>query len=147
MSRSKVQSYTGDTILINCNMSQVFRLVVILIFLVGYTSAWDNEYDRPLHRECPSGQVLYMLISQHNSRKEDRVWTFYCKSHNQLSGGQVCEWKNNVNSLDAVMDFNCPSGYVITGASSWHDSRKEDRVWNYKCCKPCDIRDFEFLKV
>lgn len=34
--------------------------------------------------------------------------------------------------------FRCPVNYVLAGVSSYHDNGREDRLWNFECCKAAD---------
>lgn len=40
---------------------------------------WNNQYDGPLHVVCPLGQGLYAMKSKHSNKKEDRLYSWYCK--------------------------------------------------------------------
>ena len=40
---------------------------------------WNNQYDGPLHVVCPPGEGLYAMKSKHSNKKEDRLYSWYCK--------------------------------------------------------------------
>ena len=40
---------------------------------------WNNQYDGPLHVVCPPGEGLYSMKSKHSNKKEDRLYSWYCK--------------------------------------------------------------------
>lgn len=40
---------------------------------------WDNKFDGPLHVVCPPGQGMYAVKSKHDSKKKDRIYSWYCK--------------------------------------------------------------------
>ena len=40
---------------------------------------WNNKFDGPLHVFCPPGQGLYGVKSVHSNKKEDRLYSWYCK--------------------------------------------------------------------
>jgi len=46
--------------------------------------------------------------------------------------------------MDRPVDFNCPTGFVITGTNSYHANKQEDRRFKYRCSKveeSCTISD------
>lgn len=55
-----------------------------------------------------------------------------------MSGVRVsvgsCSLTGNVNSWDAVMNYQCPNGQVMGGMYSVHDNGREDRQFRFYCC-------------
>jgi len=81
--------------------------------------------------ECPQGEGIYKIRSNHDNHREDRIWEFTCK---KMSMTRNCHWSGNANGWDSVMNFKCPNNGVITGALSVHHNHHEDRIWRYRCC-------------
>uniref|UniRef100_A0A6I8T2I0 Hemagglutinin/amebocyte aggregation factor n=1 Tax=Xenopus tropicalis TaxID=8364 RepID=A0A6I8T2I0_XENTR len=94
---------------------------------------WINDYDKPLSFQCPKQQSISFIISKHSNRREDRVWSFACQ--NSLYLPLSCNWTNYVNDFDQELNFTCPTGSVLSGMESYHDNKKEDRRWKFRCCQ------------
>lgn len=47
--------------------------IAVILFL-----AFQNDYDEPVHFECPNNGYLTGIHSIHNNHDEDRVWKFRC---------------------------------------------------------------------
>ncbi|KAE8590273.1 hypothetical protein XENTR_v10018002 [Xenopus tropicalis] len=77
---------------------------------------WVNNYDEPLHFECPNHQSISLIISNHDNKREDRVWDFSCKA--TFSEQRFCYWTGYVNDFDQEFTFTCASGSVLTGMDS-----------------------------
>lgn len=43
----------------------------------GWTS-WQNEWDGSFNTQCPAGEVLNGIFSEHNNEREDRRWQYRC---------------------------------------------------------------------
>ena len=41
-----------------------------------------------------------------------------------------------VNDFDAPVLYTCPNGGYLNGVSSFHDNKKEDRRYKFRCCTP-----------
>ncbi|XP_056128942.1 uncharacterized protein LOC130106735 [Lampris incognitus] len=106
-------------------------LILVLLTAVHSGEGWNNDWDRPLHFVCRSGQVLSRIASYHNNQKEDRRWSLSCKS---LPNTQKCYWSNFVNGFDKNVDFSCRQNYVVAGVYSYHSNSHEDRRWRFYCC-------------
>ncbi|XP_058613972.1 hemagglutinin/amebocyte aggregation factor-like [Onychostoma macrolepis] len=108
-------------------------LLLILTGLLARGQGWKNSYDGVLNFQCPAGQSISSITSEHNNRYEDRVWDFGC----QVTSGQTaeCSWSSYVNDFDQVLFFECPAQQVIAGTSSYHSNIHEDRRWKFYCCK------------
>ena len=112
-----------------------FFASTILVFSVLVSPVvlrWVNEYDKDLKFECPRGEHLSRLESQHSNKREDRVWNFECRNGFVTAN---CIWTGNQNSFDRALNFKCKDNGLIVGLSSWHHNAREDRVWQFKCCK------------
>ena len=94
---------------------------------------WQNGWDRSLKVECPSGRAFYRVKSQHSNGREDRQWEWLCGS--VLGTVGKCVWSGYVNDWDAPLMYMCPTNYLLTGVSSYHDNRREDRRWKFRCCR------------
>ncbi|XP_073706336.1 hemagglutinin/amebocyte aggregation factor-like [Garra rufa] len=101
----------------------------------GQELRWENAYDEPLDFKCPSGQSISYIKSQHHNHHEDRMWEFGCKD--TFDSGSDCFLSPNVNDFDQKFTFECPPHHIITGMSSYHNNKREDRRdrrWKYKYC-------------
>lgn len=78
-------------------------------------------------------------------RYHDKAMT-YCNGTNWVSPStgaakhSECKWAKNpwdgwVNDYDKQFHFQCPEGKFIVGLLSRHNSKKEDRKFNFLCCK------------
>uniref|UniRef100_A0A8C2EU29 Hemagglutinin/amebocyte aggregation factor-like n=1 Tax=Cyprinus carpio TaxID=7962 RepID=A0A8C2EU29_CYPCA len=106
-------------------------LFLLLIGLVGRAQGWRNSYDGVLNFQCPAGQSISSITSEHNNNYEDRVWDFGC----QATKSESCFWTSYVNDFDQVILFECPTQHVIAGMSSYHSNSYEDRRWKFLCCR------------
>lgn len=95
----------------------------------------QNGFDRPHFFACSSGQSLYRIKSTHSNKKEDRTWEWICRPNAALAGHSRCKWSNYVNNFDGTLRYSCPENYpIIAGTRSYHDNRREDRRFKYRCC-------------
>ncbi|TRY67197.1 hypothetical protein TCAL_13161 [Tigriopus californicus] len=110
--------------------------ITSLLTLLALASAWDNDYDGFLKKECPPNDSIYEVQSIHDNHHEDRVWDWRC----QPSGYEFesCSWSGDVNQYDGPLNFECSNG-VITGVESTNSNHDEDRVWSFKCCTKPNI--------
>ena len=105
--------------------------IFAIVLFSDATLSWVNNYDQSLHFECPAGEHLNRLESQHSNRHEDRVWNFGCKNG---FVSEKCHWSDHETSYDKPMNFTCQDGGLVAGLSSRHSNDQEDRVWRFKCC-------------
>ncbi|TRY67485.1 hypothetical protein TCAL_13961, partial [Tigriopus californicus] len=105
--------------------------ITSLLTLLDLASAWDNDYDGFLKKECLPNDSIYEVESVHNDHHEDRMWDWRC----QPSGYEFesCSWSRDVNQYDEPLNFACSNG-VVTGVESTNNNHHEDRVWSFKCC-------------
>ncbi|KAK7149877.1 hypothetical protein R3I94_009253 [Phoxinus phoxinus] len=99
----------------------------------GQELLWENSYDQPLDFKCPAGKSISYIKSQHSNTQEDRIWEFGCKD--TFSSASDCFLSPYANDFDQPLNFECPPHHIITGMSSYHDNRKEDRRWQFHCCR------------
>ncbi|XP_051976572.1 hemagglutinin/amebocyte aggregation factor-like [Xyrauchen texanus] len=114
------------------------RRVALFLLLTGLLASgqelrWQNNYDEPLNFNCPPGQSIHSIKSQHDNSKEDRLWDFGCIT--TFSQGSDCFLSPYANDFDQEFTFVCPPDHVIAGMSSYHDSKHEDRRWQFSCCR------------
>ncbi|XP_043939034.1 hemagglutinin/amebocyte aggregation factor-like [Protopterus annectens] len=98
-----------------------------------YWTNYVNEFDEAFSFTCPLDGVINGLSSYHDNHREDRRWKFHCCSLKNICNSQ-CYWTGYVNEFDEHLSFAVPEGYVLTGMSSYHDNKKEDRRWMYNYC-------------
>ncbi|XP_074492790.1 astacin-like metalloendopeptidase [Sebastes fasciatus] len=111
---------------------------------------WDNKFNNPFNRTCPSGQAVSGITSLYNSDQKDRLWAFSCKSFKLT---RTCKWSAHVNAFEAEFNFKCGDNEVISGTNSTHSSIYHDRKWKFYCCsypgfttsncKTTEINDFK----
>ena len=103
---------------------------------IGSSCQWSgyvNNYDQSILYQCPNG-VIAGLHSKHHNHYEDRRFSFKC-CFTQMNYQQNCRWTGNVNDWNRRMDYTVPKGYFLTGAKSFHNNRKEDRLWRFLICQ------------
>ncbi|RUS78641.1 hypothetical protein EGW08_013611, partial [Elysia chlorotica] len=98
------------------------------------SSSYVNQWDLPVHFQCPAGQFLSAVSSIHNNHREDRLWNFACRPVCHGCHLSSCKWTGYVNYWDEPISFLCPANYFITGVESVHDNHFEDRRYKFKCC-------------
>ena len=65
---------------------------LLLVFCAfGTTLGWVNDYDEPFVFECPAGRYIYWFESQHDNRKEDRIFEFQVGLHVTITCIQIQE--------------------------------------------------------
>ncbi|KAA0720723.1 Millepora cytotoxin-1 [Triplophysa tibetana] len=99
----------------------------------GQELRWENGYDQEVNFACPAGGSISYIKSQHDNRPEDRMWEFGCK--HTFDAGTECFWTPYVNDFDQKLNYECPSNYVVSGMSSYHSNKHEDRRWKFYCCR------------
>jgi len=99
--------------------------------LRGYANYWDAQ----LHFDCPNNQALSRIYSHHDNRREDRRWKFGCCVVSSNVYLQKGGWTNYINGWDAQLDFGCKEDEVLVGVNSYHDNRREDRRWRFRCSR------------
>jgi len=97
---------------------------------------WVNWWDDTMSFECAGNEALQRIYSYHDNKREDRRWKFKCcrvsSNAHLISGG----WTDYKNDWDSKLDYECPnSNTVVVGIKSYHDNKKEDRRWKFKCAE------------
>jgi hypothetical protein len=106
---------------------------------VSYSSSsgYVNGFDQVVNYTCPGNRVLTGELSYHTNGTEDRRHSFRCaevRIDNQALVKRNCQWSGNVNSMDGLLNYQCPNSSVMNGHSSYHDNGTEDRIYNFQCC-------------
>lgn len=119
---------------------------LIVISVVPSVHAWQNGYDQNHQRQCPNGQSIKEITSMHHNGAEDRRFDVRCQS---TGANQGCFWTNYINNWDQPILYLCPDNKVLSGISSYHNNRAEDRRYKFYCCgaagkypKNCHLTDF-----
>jgi len=105
-------------------------------------SPYQNDYDGDMRFNSGfmKDQILTGMWSTHNNHHEDRRWRFY---YGSASGVQCFRqrWTSYMNSFDGNLDFTCGTNQALSGISSYHKNKNEDRRWKFQCCKvkPYDL--------
>ena len=58
--------------------------------------AWLNDWDDPVNFQCPSGQSMSRIKSEHNNDKEDRRWNLYCSRVPVPGSLSNCGWTGKI---------------------------------------------------
>lgn len=108
--------------------------------ILGAHARFLNDWDKPLKFQCDgSRESISHIYSEHDNKKEDRRWDLDCSSLPGMSSSarsrETCHWTGYVNNWDDPFNYNCPNNGYITGMSSYHDNKKEDRRWQFRCCR------------
>lgn len=106
--------------------------VLVFIALCQATLAWINPHDNRVIFQCPKGEHISRIKSQHQNYYEDRQWDFECTKG--YVGGE-CKWQDYANNFDKDLDWQCPDNGLVTGFDSYHSNHHEDRRWKFRCCK------------
>nr|ABO26644.1 dermatopontin [Haliotis discus discus] len=110
----------------------MFPTAFLLLSLgAAVTSSYINKFDKPFLFLCPLGESIASWESYHSNYYEDRRYRFTCQQTPQLFN---CQWHNKVNNFKAPISFQCQHDAVITGVSSYHRNRPEDREFKFLCC-------------
>lgn len=101
--------------------------------VIGYNPLPLTTWDDPWTRNCPHNHVLTAVASEHSDSREDRIYAFGCM---KFAGTKVGHCINNgyVNDFDGTFSFTCGPNQVMTGISSYHSNREEDRRFQITCC-------------
>ena len=109
--------------------------VVVLAVMVTSQTADEacNIFDFPHNFSCPFGQPIDSVYGYHDNHFEDRIYCYGCQSNSRnatdcYQTGFVNEWDNPVATL-------CRPNYYMAGVYSYHDNRREDRRFDYRCCQ------------
>uniref|UniRef100_A0A8C4X1U0 Si:dkey-14d8.7 n=2 Tax=Eptatretus burgeri TaxID=7764 RepID=A0A8C4X1U0_EPTBU len=118
-------------------MTRMIALLFGLVLMVTMgVSLRINDWDGVMHFHCPVYQSISRLQSNHSNCREDRVWDTECKNtFNKRKSRPICYETNYVNWFDERILFKCPPNWVISGLHSYHDNKREDRRWRFRCCK------------
>ncbi|XP_070205498.1 hemagglutinin/amebocyte aggregation factor-like [Littorina saxatilis] len=105
-----------------------------LLFAPVDCGGWLNDWNQKAERTCSYGSFLSNIDSQHNNQHEDRQFRMSCRSLPVCGGTPSCAWTSDLNSLNAVVDYQCPGGGYVAGMSSYHNNHHEDRRYSLYCC-------------
>merc|ERR1712142_657278 len=115
---------------------EMFKLLLLLPTIGAY--AYSTAYDKVWKIECPAGQSVWMVRSEHSNWHEDRQWDIKCLANPGISG--ACSWDSTyANTWDETFDYKCNFNGVITGILSEHHNWFEDRRFKFKCCLPGNL--------
>ena len=82
---------------------------------------------------CPPGHSIYHVWGYHDNGKEDRIYCYNCR--NNSGSLSHCYQTGYVNSWNNAVATLCHPDYYIAGVRSYHDNKREDRRFDYTCCK------------
>ncbi|KAF4114841.1 hypothetical protein G5714_005064 [Onychostoma macrolepis] len=120
------------------SLNDAMRRAAVFLLLTGLLAngqepLWDNSYDQPVDFNCPAGQTISYIKSEHHNHYEDRLWEFGCK--NTFGSGTECFMSPYVNNFDQTFTYTCPTNSIVAGISSYHSDHHEDRRWQFYCCR------------
>ena len=114
-----------------------FAAVTVIILAAKEISQTAGQscstFDLIHNFSCPSGESISAISGEHNNRVEDRRYCYICQSNSRRAAH--CYQTGLVNEYDYPVATLCRPNYYIAGIYSVHDSRTEDRRFDYKCCK------------
>ena len=98
-----------------------------MISLTQLTSCqWtpQNGLDQMLIAHCPDGYAATGFRSlSYNHGARDRQFSVKCCKSTTVS--KTCKFSSYINNWEGVMNYNAPSGEIITGIYSHHENSKE----------------------
>ena len=92
-------------------LPQMLPRVLSLLCLAVGALGWINDYDQPVHFQCPDGQFLSKIDSQHDNGHEDRVWDFGCSRLPVEGTPENCQWTSE-SALTSVSVLPPPTPTV-----------------------------------
>lgn len=101
-----------------------------------FSSGWVNEYTHVLDFECPRGQVLTNIASEHAGTLDgvivdDRRWKFKCATlegvvyNAALSQG----WSDWTGKWTTAWDYQCANGGIVAGLHAEYSPDAWDRIY------------------
>ena len=107
-------------------------VLILVATLISEANSSCSQYDKDHNFACSAGQSVCRVYGHHDNRREDRVYCYSCR----YAGTQdQCYQTGYVNSWDAPVATLCKPNYFVAGVTSYHDNGKEDRRFDYKCCR------------
>ena len=77
-------------------------------------TSWDAEWTQSCDSINNGIAAMYGVVSEHNNYYEDRLFTMYCASlDSSIYTLENCEWSDQLNNYDGVLDYDCPDNGVI----------------------------------
>ena len=92
-----------------------------------------NAPDQHHQFQCPSGHSIFRVSGHYDHHTRDRVYCYNCRS-NSRSAAQ-CLTIGYVNLYDSPVVFGCNPDWYLAGVKSQHDNTREDRRFQYTCCR------------
>ena len=120
----------------NCYRSTFAAATVVILAAMVTSQTADeacNEFDLVHNFSCPFGQPIIGVSGYHNSHFEDRIYCYRCQPDSR--NATDCYQTGFVNEWDNPVAILCRPNYYIAGAYSYHDNRREDRRFDYRCCE------------
>lgn len=111
-----------------------FIAAIVAVVVTSISGNNCNLFDKSHKFECPAGYSIHKITAWHSNKHEDRVYCYKCHSINPRGTSQ-CYWTGYVNNFDKVVKARCKSDHYIAGVKSYHSNKKEDRRFDFKCCK------------
>ncbi|CAN0399474.1 dermatopontin-like [Lampetra fluviatilis] len=102
----------------------------------GHQSHWTNVYRQRFYFQCPPGQVLSELRSEHSAHRDhvDRLWGFQCRVESPAMVMGECFWEE-YNRAGLPWYQLCSDGAVVAGVQSNYFEAVLDREWQFYCCR------------
>uniref|UniRef100_UPI00398F514A hemagglutinin/amebocyte aggregation factor-like n=1 Tax=Pristiophorus japonicus TaxID=55135 RepID=UPI00398F514A len=94
---------------------------------------WLSDDNPAMSYICPHGGSISVIVSQYNTKTNERVWDFACKASFKMR--IHCNWTKYVNRFDEGINFSCPGNALICGVRNLHLDPYKDRKWRFYCCK------------
>jgi len=119
-------------------------MVAVIAILAMYISGVNSQsgdfgcsqFDQSYDFECSAGSSINSVTGYHSNDFEDRIFCYSCQSNSGCDiNDSQCYNTGYVNEFDAPVITLCKPNFFIAGVSSYHDNSKEDRRFDFKCCK------------
>jgi len=98
---------------------------------IGYVNAFDGK---ALFSAGSSTTIITGMHSVHDNGTNDRKFGFYTKAAKGFSCLRE-GWNPFANNYDGKFRFECSTDKLIYAISSEHDNYKEDRRFQFRCCR------------
>jgi len=106
------------------------------IYCTNYKwSGYVNDFDERFSFSCGWNSAIFYIESYHSNRREDRRFKFGCCDLSNNGAYQIrgMYWTGYVNEWDGKMNFKCGYNEVLMGLGSYHNNRREDRRFKFRC--------------
>ncbi|KAK3767600.1 hypothetical protein RRG08_003861 [Elysia crispata] len=110
----------------------------------------DNLGPGSFFKECPLGEVVSKVYSEHDNDGEDRIPHIDCRPAPLGWNPETCSWTNGFeNDWDKPLSYTCPTNWALAGVASLFSNNYDDRIFRFQCCEfkglktsECEMTDY-----